>query len=294
MRLRVETAVGVGALLAVQLSTSFAAIGLLSRTSPAAERILSEDEATAAAEQLLAVLAADGDAADFARALERARHGARGRDPELIRRIEARADAAVAGDPLARLDVVSLAQQLSVSSRSRMEQLDTRARFLGRAGAWTSAMLGVGGFLLSIVVFRRLRERVEAPLLAIHDLLERVRNGDLRHRADPLRGPLETRRIAQNLNHLVDRVEALQRRPETERTDRRLLLGLLDRMPEPAWMLDDHGQLLASNAAGLKVWDEPGPLRLALAATIRGEVSAPTGWTVDRLGGSGAWLCRRA
>ncbi len=293
MRLRIETALGVGALLGVQLCTSFAAIGLLSRTSPAAERILREDATSAASEQMLAVLAADGDADDFERALVRARAAASPAERELVRRIEARADAAVKRDPLARLDVVSLAQELSSSSRERMEELDVRARFLGRAGAWTSAMLGVGGFLLSIVVYRRLRERVEAPLLALADVLESVRLGDLRRRADPHRGPAETRRLAENVNHLVDRVEELQRRPSVERVDRRVLLGLLDRLAEPAWILDEHGQLLASNAAGLKAWDEPGPLRHALSAAIRDGLSPPTGWSIEKLVAANVWLCRR-
>lgn len=294
MRLRIETAVGVGALLAVQLSTSFAAIGLLSRTSPAAERIFRQDASIAAAEQMLATLAADGTPEEFARALDRARREVAEPDQALLHRIEARASAALADDPLARMDVVTLTQELSASSRQRMEALDTHARFLGRAGAWTSAMLGVGGFLLSIVVYRRLRERIEAPLLALHDLLEQVRNGENRRRADPHRGPAETRRLAENVNHLLDRVEELGRRPATERLDRRLLVGLLDRMTEPAWILDEHGQLLASNAAGLKTWDEPGPLRLALGVAVRGEGTPPTGWTIERLAAAGAWLCRRA
>lgn len=293
MRIRVETAVGVGLLLGVQLVTSFAAIGLLSRTSPAAERILMEDEVISAAEGVLAALAAEAEPDEVARAVARVQSVARGPDADLVRRIDARAGAAARGDALAKLDVVSLTQSLSASSRERMEALDTRARFLGRAGAWASAMLGVGGFLVSIVVYRRLRERLEAPVLALHRSLEAVSGGDLRQRADTHHGPIETRRIGEVVNHLLDRVEELQRRPIAERGDRKLLLALLDRMPEPAWVLDAHGSLLASNAAGLSAWDEPGPLRHALAAVVKDGLAAPTGWTVDRLGATEAWLCRR-
>ncbi len=293
MRLRVETAVGVGALLALQLATSFAAIGLLSRTSPAAERILREEASIAASEQVLAVLATEGDTEEFANAMERVRKEARGPERELVHRIDARSEQALRGDSLARIDVVTLVQSLSSSSRERMETLDTRARFLGRAGAWASAMLGVGGFLLSILVYRRLRARVEAPLLAVHDTLEQVRHGELRRRADPHAGPAETRRIAENVNVLLDRIEDLQRRPATERVDRRLLLGVLDRLPEAVWLLDAHGQLLATNAAGLKAWDEPGPLRLALSACVRDGLGPPTGWVVEKLESADAWLCRR-
>lgn len=294
MRLRVETAVAVGALLAVQLATSFAAIGLLSRTSPAAERILREDEVISATENVLVVLASDGDAEDLDVAVSRVRAVARGADADLVRRIEARTDAAARGDALARLDIVSLAQALADTSRGRMEALDTQARFLGRAGAWTSAMLGVGGFLLSIVVYRRVRARLEAPQLGLYELLEQVRAGDRRRRADANHGPFETRRIAETVNQLLDRVEELQRRPEGERQDRRVLNALLDRMTEPAWVLDGAGQLLATNAAGLKVWDEPGPVRIALSVAIRDGANPPTGWVLEKLGATETWLCRRA
>ena len=43
MHLRTEIGLSIAALLVVQLSTSFAAVGLLSRMSPAVERIVEEN-----------------------------------------------------------------------------------------------------------------------------------------------------------------------------------------------------------------------------------------------------------
>ena len=70
-------------------------------------------------------------------------------------------------------------------------------------------------------------------------------------------------------------------------------MSLLDRMPTAAWVLDAHGQLVATNAIGLKAFDEPGPLRHALAASVREGLAPPTGWKVERLEAPDAWLCLR-
>ncbi|MCA9489490.1 MAG: hypothetical protein KC621_06190 [Myxococcales bacterium] len=295
MRLRVETVVGVGALLALQLTTSFAAIGLLARTSPAAEQILREDVSLAAVEEMLGVLAIDGDAAMFDGALQTARDEASSEEEsQLARRIGVRAPAALEGDPAARIDVVALARELSASNRERMEELDRQARFLGRAGAWASMLLGAAGFLLSVVVYRRLRRRLEEPVLALDALLVAFRQGELRQRANVHEGPLETRRIAENVNFLLDRHEEDLRRPvPTEvRTDRALLIAVIDRFGEPVVVLDGNGEQLAANAAALALLEDPdAPLR-TLREAVRGSRPAE-GWVVDEIPKANAWLCLR-
>ena len=286
---------GVGALLALQLATSFAAIGLLARTSPAAELILREDVALSAVEEMVGVLASDGEDTLFQAALESARQEADTEEElELVRRIGVRAPPALDGDAAARLDVVVLAQELSSSSRDRMEELDRKARFLGRAGAWASMLLGAFGFLLSVVVYRRLRRRLEEPVLALDELLVAVRHGELRQRANVHEGPLETRRIAENINFLLDRhVEELRRVvPAEVRTDRALLNAVMDLFAEPVVVLDGNGDQVAANAAALALLDDPeAPLR-ALRDGLRAR-RAPAGWQMDEIAKANAWFCRR-
>ncbi len=295
MRLRVETVVGVGSLLALQLLTSFAAIGLLARTSPAAELILREDITLSAVEEMLGVLASDGEGETFERALQAAkREGRTERERDLVHRIELRADSALVGDPAARLDIVVLARELSALNRATMQDLDREARFLGRAGAWASALLGGFGFLLSVLVYRRLRHRLEQPVVALDGVLQSVRRGDLRQRASARDVPVELRRIAENLNYLIDRHEEETRRPVRveERADRTLLIAVLDRFPDPVVVIDANGQALASNAAALALLDDPGAPCRKVAEAVRSHMP-PEGWIVEEIPKANAFLCRR-
>jgi hypothetical protein len=295
VRLRVDTAVGIGALLLVQLATSFASVGLLSRTSPAAERVLQESASNAVVEQMLSIVAIDGDRKAFEAALAEAR--ARVTQPEregpLLDRVTQRVPEMFAGDPQAKTEVVAVLREITAGHRSSMEDHDERARFLGRAGAWTSAFLGGFGFLLSVIVYRRLRERVEEPILLLDQSLVAVREGELRRRVSTHLGPTEIRRIAENVNWLLDKLELA--RPFTtdeQRSDRAMLVAVLDRWPQAALVLDRDGHTVARNKAAVALWDAPqDPVPLLVAAARKAE-PPPPGWTIEPIGGAGAWLCR--
>lgn len=295
MRLRVDTAFGMGALLAVQLVTSFAAVGLLARTSPAIERILVEDRSIAAVERALAVLASDGDRATFDAAVAEARRLAN--DPAeqpLFERISANEGPALAGDARARTELAATLTELAAVHRASKEEFDEQARFVGRAGAWATALLGGFGFLLSVVVYRRLRARVEEPILGIDATLRALRSGEMRRRASTREGSVEARRIAENVNWLVDRLEQERHPvPEEDRTDRALLVAVLDREEGAVIALDLQGRPIAVNKRALALWDEEGDPTAELALAVRTEDGAVAGWSLERVEAAKAVLCRR-
>lgn len=211
MRVRSEILVGVGALLAVQVATTLAAIGLLARMSPAVERILEENVATlTAVEDMLAALAVEDGAtvatrSPFAEALARAR--ANVTEPEevpLLAEIDGLAPAAVAGDPVAVREVVARLEELSDVNRRSMARMDARARQLGMAGAWAAVGLGTIGFVMSVGVSRRLARRIEEPLAEVDAALAAAGHGDIHRRCIVREGPSELVRIAREVNELLD------------------------------------------------------------------------------------------
>lgn len=256
MRLRVEAGVGLGLLLVLQLLVSAWAIGLLLRMSPAVGEIVDENGVSLeAVEQMLTAVALDrgGDHAAFDAALATAAANVtEPEEPALIERIGVQRDAARKGSPTARAELVGALNALGEVNRASMRRADRRARRLGQAGAWTAAILGVGSFALGLLVFRRLRLRLELPVEAIRDTLERVRNGDPHRRCHPLDAPVELRQIATDVNLLLDRRHAATTAAHPEPAWLRpALLALLDREPRPTALLTADGALLAANPAAL-------------------------------------------
>jgi hypothetical protein len=275
MRLRSEILFTVGALVGIQLFTSLVGLGMLERMSPAVGRILADNVASKEAVQdMLAVLAAPGPtaAADFDAALARAEGNvtelAENAPLQVIRREEA---AALAGEPSARLAVVEALAQLGAVNLASMRAADDAARRLGRAGAWTAALLGVLGFGLSIASTRRLHSRVAAPLGEIESALAAWRGGQLARRCAPLDAPVELQVVRRELNALLDR--ACGPPPgagEGGLLLRVALIQLLDREAGPAVVVDGAGAVVVANAAAL-----------SLPAAARGPRAA--GWVAEAL-----------
>jgi len=283
MRLDQEVGFSLGVLLFMQLLTAFAAIALFERMSPAVEEILLENVSSQeAATEMLSILASPAPeqrAEAFGQALDRARDSITDpRERALVEAIAVRSQAALTGDLRASVEVVDSLRQLSAVNRELMQEANQVALQRGRAGAWAAVVLGVLTFLIGTTVYRRMRTRIERPLLDVDATLLAARAGDVLRRAAPLGGPRELRRISQNVNWMLDRW-MLQREHGSEDRLRAALLHLLDRDPYPVLLVEPAEGILAMNRGALELLDrEERPADL-LERLRAGE--AIEGWSVQ-------------
>lgn len=305
MRLRYEISLGLGALLGLQVITTVGSIRVLSRMSPAVEQIMKENVASqAASEEMLAALTRiesnpgaplpERFQAGFTRARANVTLGG---EAAILDSVEKHAPAAFAGDPMARGILVRALQDLSELNREAMREADERARLLGRAGAWASIALGLTGFWLTISVGRRLRARLETPIVELDETLEAARRGERLRRVALIDGPAEARRLADNINWLLDREEAgLAARPTDASIQRALALHLLDREPLPAVVVNGDGEIVATNQAALSRLD-PGARGIPAGLRRVPPADPPRpidGWLPERIGAWPLWIWRRA
>lgn len=256
--MRTETSLGVGMLLALQLITSFGAIGLLSRISPATDQILQENVySLEAVEEMLALLALpDADPARFSAALARAEANITEESEALpLAILRSQHPGALRGDRAARQQTLQALQEVSAINRASMQAASQEAQRLGTSGAWAAAMLGFCSFLWSVQVYRRLRLRLEGPILAIDGVLRATHNGDSHRRCLHLEGPEEVIRIGHNLNILLDQARCPF--PEESVEERRALLTVLDQLPTAALLCHPERGTLAANQAALDTPDHP-------------------------------------
>lgn len=317
MELRRDLLIGIGALVAFNILISFGAIGLLSRMSPAIERILQENVySIEAAEEMLALVARardeplDAQARDgFERALARAQSNITEPEEEpVIARIRQSWPAVQYGDWVARATLVEALQELVAINRDAMRKVDREAQRLGTAGAWSAVFISFVGFMLSIAVIRRLRRRILTPLADLYSTLEAARLGDPYRRCTAVDAPLEIKRIFHSVNRLLDRKHSgeLERQEveEVPAIERLALLHLLEQQQQPLFVVDDRGQIAAANKRGLdRLGSETGEdLRRRLAAVPARERGGQTaaapeiddglaGIETTRLNEGKAWLC---
>ena len=291
MHLRTEIGLSIITLLTVQLCTSFAAVGLLSRMSPAVERIVEENLASEeAALNMLAILAAptanETDRLSFRKAIDRAR-GNVTEPGELahLGAIERYGDDALDGEPFARAAVVDAALGLAQVNQRSMREADQAARRLGLAGAWTAVLLGVTSFALSVTVSRRLTRRIDLPLYEMESALNSVRQGDTFRRVSIADSPVEVLRIADGVNALLDAGMVRTTRTTIHAIEpvRAALLKLLDQRPNATMLVDEDGTVVAANQAALELGSQ------ALGDAARGERA---GWTQLDVGDGVALLER--
>ncbi|HBP22235.1 MAG TPA: hypothetical protein DEA08_31190 [Planctomycetes bacterium] len=298
MRVAVEIRVAVGALLTLQVLTSFGAIGLLERMGPAIARILAENlYSLEATEELLAALGEAKVAPDrardrFAGALERAR--ANVTEPEespILKRIEAEAPAALSGDERARQETVALVRELSRVNHASTHQADSAARELGHAGAWAAALLGAASFAFSVLVLRRLRRRVVGPLNELSDTAQAYRRGDLHRRTRRVDMSPAFTQVAEVLDELLDETMCPATREaapgeQPGRLEQGALLALLALDGRERVLLDEAGRVRAASAGALGRLDGSAAgegLSEALRQVARGE--EVEGFRVQRLEG---------
>jgi hypothetical protein len=209
-----------GLLLGLQLLTALAAIGLLTRMTPAIESILAENvySIEAAEEMLLAIAMAQTGEGDpdsgrlFAQALERAR--ANITEPgeiAILNRLEAAGPLALNGDRGAARQAVHGLRELATLNREAMIRADDRAKRLGQAGAWAAAFLGMAGVLTAALGARRFRAVLLTPLAELYLTLEAAGRGDAFRRCHPGGAQPGMAKIIAGVNGLLDERLARQR-----------------------------------------------------------------------------------
>lgn len=289
MRVASEVRLGLFALALLQLITAFAAIGLLTRMSPAVEQILLENVySMEAVDDMLLVLAGEGDAKAFEDALQRATNNVTEREEtSLLTTIQARYPAALAGNDSDRVAVARSLTQLAAVNRASMDRADHEARTLGWAGAWAIVLLGFASFVVILLVVRRQESRLVQPIVELHAAVERAVSGDPHRRCIAQPGPLELQRLASDLNRLLDeRFGTTSTEIEDPQSQARqeLLNLLLDRLPGAAVAGTPSGDVLAFRARDLR-----SPPK-AIANAVRAG-SVPEGWSVEHTP-HGAWLAQ--
>lgn len=267
MRLRREVSLSIGAILALQILLSMLAIALLTRMGPAIERILQENVYSEEAVEEMISLLAMGPQGPVPKAFDDAMGRAIDNvteEPErpLLTIIERDRADAFAGDPAARQTVITALRDLGKVNRASMDLADEEAQRLSQAGAWAAALLGALTLALGIIVYRRLRIRLELPIEELRQTTQRVRAGNLQARCVTSAGPHEVKQIANDLNWLLDewlqesRNEVTGGDEEREAEVRRALAWVLDRVESAVVVLDADGKRVTANRAGMLV-DSP-------------------------------------
>jgi hypothetical protein len=293
MTTRRDLLIGVGALVVLQLLTSFSAIGVLTRTSPAVASVLDANVySLAAAEDLLGVLARAGGApvpsgerGRAAAALERLRLNlTEPGEQELVEDVADRLAAALDGDREATRRTVASLLRLGDLNRSAMRGADAEMQRLGAAGAWFAVAMGGLAFLLSLLVVRRLGRRLLAPLQELEQVLEAARAGRSQRRCQPVPAAPDVRRLLEGVNELLDaRLDRDQDQGDARRAERAALLHLLDADPGDRFVVDRTGRVAAASRSGLAALAGPegaGLLqRLAALAEAERGAELPAGVT---------------
>lgn len=280
MRPSSEARFGIRLLLVLQILTSLAGVAMLGRMSPAVERILMENVySTEAVEEMLEVLTTRGEPARFHAAFARAKGNVTEQEEvPLLDQVEAHADAALRGDHEALVSVSTALRELSQVNRASMQRADATASRLGLAGAWAMPLLGFVGFLVSLVVTRRVETRLLAPILEVDAVLAAAREGDeFRRCGVPADG--EGSRLMANLNWLLDKRGGAPHCPTEDADLRWTVVALLDHLTDQAAVLLDDGDVVAANETALRDGVQP----RAVAAQVR-EGEAPQGWAAHALG----------
>lgn len=201
---------------ATLLVVTAGAIHLLQRVAPETDRIASRVGTLEAADAALTVLAGplDGDAASrwsgaLARLEADAASDAERADIMAVRRSGM---AAFAGSEPARAAAATALEDFAAGRRGSAIAHARRARMLADGGAWGVVLVGLGGYVASLIVMRRVRRRVVEPILELDRVLGAAARGDAARRCRPLDAPHEVRVLIGRVNDLLDRADASIRR----------------------------------------------------------------------------------
>lgn len=216
MSIRRAVLLGAWVLVAVNLVLAFGAIALLTRMAPAIATIIEQnDRSLEAGEEMLGVLATprDGEEAEarrarFLQAFQRAEHNiTEAEERPILARVLDGAEAALAGDEVARRAEILAIQQLAAINRGAMRTADLDAQRLCMAGAWGVALLAVLSFAAALLFIRMVSRRVLAPIEEMQDTLRAVEQGDLHRRCTSSGEAADLRAILLAINGMLDRLQ---------------------------------------------------------------------------------------
>ncbi len=139
---------------------------------------------------------------------------------------------------------------LVVLSVTESEMFEKRTVYLSQVSLLALVMLGVA-LLLSTLLTRRIVRRIRAAL----ECADRVREGDLTARIDPIPVDDEIGGLQENINAMVARIE--ERTLENRKTRRELkeskekYQGYIENAPDMVFVFDGEGRFLEVNAAAV-------------------------------------------
>lgn len=214
MNLRRELLLAVGVLVLLNLALAFGSIGLFVRMGPAIERILNENVySIVAAEEILLELSTAGEQPlreGSAKLIEQAiskmeKNVTEPEERPALEKLRISWPLVKQGDVAARSEFAVHLRTLLTINRTAMEIGNSGAKRLGRAGAWSSVLVGFTTFLLSLIVLARLERRFVRPLLELHQVLEGARKGErLRRCKKAIDAPSEVFQLTQAVNIMLD------------------------------------------------------------------------------------------
>lgn len=259
MELRRELFWTIGAVMAVNLALAFGAIGLFVRMGPAIARILEENVySIVAAEEILIELGRAGDSGvslerrqRIEAALKRAQENVtESEERPVLRSLATTMPAAISGDARARADAIDRLEAFLVINREAMQRVDREAQRLGVAGAWGAVLIGFSSFLVGLLAFTRLENRLLRPLAELHDVLETNHEGDRLRRCRRPEAPSEVVRVTDVVNRLLDErlTEASRSRATQHELERLALAELLERQTGAAALIDESGNIVRASA----------------------------------------------
>jgi hypothetical protein len=276
MRIRIELGLLLLGLRAAVILLGLGAVSLFNRMSPAIERILAENVVTlVATEEMLVALADPALSPEeaktrFAAGLQRAKDNlTEEAEAPLIADLD-RLWLRALDDPrgIIRGRVLEKLLALSEVNRRSMEEEDAAARRLGLAGAWAVVVVSLVILGMTLVLTRRLEQRVVGPLVALAERAAQIRAGDVYIRC-PEAGAPELEEISRVLNQLLDLQHTPKGAQDLAKVDRRLLLHLLDQRPGAWAAVNEQGDVLACNGAALAKIQDAGPPAPETLATLR-------------------------
>jgi PAS domain-containing protein len=307
MPLRRDFLLSVGVLVACNILLAFVAIGLLTRMSPAFERVLRDNVySNEAATEMLAVLAeparastADERQRRFASALQRAKSNiTETEEIGVLERLEQQYDDALAGDASAVGVVLQALKELTAINRRVMESAGQEAQRLGTSGAWVAVFIAVFSFVISSLIIRHLERQVLNPLVDLHDVLEAVDAGNRHRRCRVIEAPEEIQRVLSSINSLLDRYlnesdrVSSRGQPSHATIERSALMQLLEQQTEAMVLVDENGTLVAANNRGLAVLgSQAGESIRQLLGRLPFEPIHDASFESIALKGGAGWLC---
>lgn len=248
------------ALITFFIGIAFSALIMQQRLRPTVTQIEQNDvESISAALEFLSILAA-GEYAEEQSYIHVLvdRIGASAREPDQMRlstRINLHNDELLLGDQTRYLELVDSLGALVHVNRAQMRFRTEKAYRFAQGGIWVLFTLMGIGLWAGWAVHRYLTKRIAVPLERVAKTMLEARTSNTLLRAYAHDAAYEIREIAPILNRFLDdRATHYDRRyARVFRPERHVVIALLEHVPFPTWILDDHGQIRATNQAGMEL-----------------------------------------